>query len=108
MQEREGKQLDRDRLTVISAVLKHQNLLGSYLAGASKPDTRHQVTTDQCIAELLALVLDCCEAAEHANSDLDSTTWAEVLAASQPYLSRCATDISQYITVPWSLIDSTW
>ena len=88
LQEREGEDISRDKLAILSAVLKHPSLLDSYLAGSSQHGKANQDAVDSCIGELLAQILDHAEAAERPGDGQLSSAQSEVLAASQPYLSR--------------------
>ena len=72
---------------MLSAVLRHPNLLSSYLANLSNP-SKLDASRDACMSELLACVLERCEAVEHAGEGILSRDWAEVSASIKPHLSR--------------------
>ena len=80
--------MQENRLVLLVAVLKHPGLLGRYLAGSGPQEQEQHDTIVSCTADLLAQILDHAEAAEGVGNGHVSSAWAEVLAASQPYLSR--------------------
>ena len=86
-QEREGSGLTRDRLQVLSAVLRHPSLLSSFLANLGI-SSNFEASRDACMSELLACILERCEAAEQAGEGILSRDWAEVSASTKPYLLR--------------------
>ena len=88
LQEWEGEDSCRNSFAVLSAVLKHHGLLSTYQAGSSQHRNPSQDAKDSCIGELLAQALHRAEAADGAGEGHISSAWSEVLAASQPYLSR--------------------
>ena len=91
MQEREGEEnLCRDRIALIISVLKHPRLLSTYLASSGQHEHEHQDVVNNSIAELLARLLDCAEAADTADDCHISSAWSDVMAAVQPYLARCS------------------
>ena len=72
---------------MLSAVLRHSNLLSSYLVNSRNP-SKFEANRDARMSELLACVLERCEAAEQAGEGILSREWAEVSACIKPYLSR--------------------
>ena len=101
MQDQEGeKTLCRHRLALITSVLKHTSLLSCYLASSGQDGQERQDLLNKSIAELLVGVLDCAEAADRADGGhISSACWSDVVAATQPYLTRCSPEHTKPMTL---------
>ena len=107
LQAQDNKAMCKDRLDVLTAVLKHPNLLTSYPVSLSQQQKGCHNMVDSCTADLVAKVLEHAEAAERAGDGQNRSAWAEAVAATQPYLSRCRNGHTSASTAYVILRDST-